>query len=268
MRKDTRDLRLQLSFFAQVCVVALLVCATSQNTWAQSATFRIGENASVVRAAIDFENGDITQAEFDQVMMETTCQNPYARLQDRNRPFLAVINTSNNADEITSVTLNMEEAGFEFGDGDMAGDGFDGLLSMLSTASDDGVQLTSAVYGADNSELQLNFTGLTPNVAAIFRVDIDEPGGVMMFPDYRDAFQGANEGFGRNGDVALLSATFASGTTVDAFFPQEGQISMAGHVEGYHSQTMTPPATSIPEPTAACLLLTGTCGLATLRRRR
>ncbi|MEM8946710.1 MAG: PEP-CTERM sorting domain-containing protein [Planctomycetota bacterium] len=244
---------------------AISFAAVSQ---AQTASFRIGENAEVVRAAIDLENNAITQPEFDQILMVATCQNPYARVQDRNRPFLAVINTSDN-ESITSVSINLEEAGFVFGDGDLAGDGFDGFLSMLAPNSDDGVSLDSASYGGDNTELQLNFSGLTPGQAAIFRVDIDEPGGVFLYPDYREAFQGANEGFGRNGDLANLSATFDNDVTVNAMFPQIGRLETAGQVEGYHSQTMTPPDTSmVPEPASVCLMLAGLCGLsATLRRR-
>lgn len=268
MRNYTKDNQLRVSSQFQIVAATLLLCLASQAVFAQTASFRIGENADVVKAAIDLERNDITQEEFDTIMMQATCQNPYARLQDRNRPFLAVINTSNNADDITSVEINMEEAGFEFGTGDMAGDGFDGFLSMLSSASDAGVQLTSSSYGADNSELVLNFAGLSPGQAAIFRVDIDEPGGVFMFPDYREAFQGANAGFGRDGDLALLTANFDSGASSNALFPSVGRLQTAGLVEGYHSQTMTPPAQSmVPEPTSVCLIMAGFSCLGLLRRR-
>ncbi len=112
----------------QVLALALMFLAVGSAANGQQVSFQIGENAAVLRASLDLDAGLISQAEFDQILMVETCHNPASRLQDRNRPYLSVLNDSANAsDEITTVVLNMQEAGFVFGDGDMAGDGFEGL---------------------------------------------------------------------------------------------------------------------------------------------
>ena len=258
----------QKSTTLHLFAIALTFVVTGGFANAQSASFQIGENARVLRASIELEEGIINQAEYQQILMQETCHNPSSRLQDRNRPYLSVENTSDNGEEITSVVINMEEVGFEFGTGDVTGDGFDGLLSMLSDESDDGVELTSAMYLGDNSEIQLDFTGLTEGLAAIFRVDIDEPAGMYMFPDYREAFQGANEGVGRTGALAKLSATFDTGATVNALFPQVGLVTNSGIPERYHAQSTTSMATSmVPEPSTLVLFLAAVAGTATMRRR-
>jgi len=237
--------------------------------YASAQTFAIGESAAVLRAQLDFSQGQITQQALDQIIFVEACKNPSARLQDRNRPYLSVWNTSNTQGAITSILINMEEAGFEFGNGDVAGDGFAGFLSMLSGQSDNGVTLDSAVFGADTSELQLNFSGLGQGQAAIFRVDIDEPGGVFMFPDFRDAFQGANQGFGRNGDRAILTTAFANGPDTSVMFRQLGRLEGFGRPEGYQHQTMPmPEIATVPEPSSLLLLLAGFTGIAAMRRKR
>jgi len=255
-----------------VGLFALAVASVSQQANAQSsADYRIGENATVLEAALNLDRSLITQEEFDEILFVETCQNPSSRLQARNRPYLSIMNTSTSADPITSVIINMEEAGFEFGDGDVLGDGLDGLLAMLSSKSDAGVELTSASYGADNSEAQLDFTGLTQGRAVIFRVDIDEPSGAFMFPDYREAIQGANEGNGRNGNLAILTTNFSIAGTTETMFPQVGELSHAGRPESYHDQTMTPPPTTttrIPEPSSLLLVLLGLTGIGAVRRKR
>lgn len=251
-------------------LIALFTIAlASMNLSADAQVLGIGENAEVLRAQLDFDQGLITQAALDMAIMKQACNNPASRLMDRNRPYLSIFNNSATEGEITSVLINMEEAGFEFGDGDMAGDGFDGLLSMLSTESDDGVELTGAVLGNDSSELLVSFSGLSQGQAAIFRVDIDEPGAALLYPDYRDAMLGANEGNGRNGDLALFTIDFASGQSTNLVFEQMGLVPNAGLLEGYHTQTMpTPQTTEIPEPTTMCLLFAGLSGIAAMRRTR
>ena len=257
-------------------ILGLLALATmGQYANAQSSVqFRISENASVLKAALDFERSVISQGQYDQILMDASCQNPSSRLQARNRPYLMVQNTSAVPDTITSVLIDLTEPGFEFGDGDVTGDGFDGLLAMLATRnrSDAGVQLTSASYGANRTQLRLNFSGLSQGQAAIVRFDIDEPNGVFMFPDYRVAMQGADRGNG-NGELAAMTTTFGSTTPLSTLavttFPQAVGIENAGHAQNYHTQElMTPPIASVPEPTSVVLLLSSFAGIASMRRRR
>ncbi len=215
------------------------------------------------------QRGEIQQSDFDQLLMAESCKNPAERLQSRNRPWMMVWNTSANDDEITSVEIDLTEPGFEFGNGDYSGDGFEGFLSMLSGRSDDGVSLNSATYGSDSSVLELNFSGLAAGSAAIFQIDIDEPGGTMMFPDYREALLGADTGSGP-GSLALLTTNFSVADSTVQIFPRAGALSTSGITEGYHNQTMVTvtPAGMIPEPTSLLLLLSGLTGLTVVRRRR
>ncbi len=256
------SLKFWIGFFTlAIASVANLALAQS------SVSFEIAETSRLLEASLMLQRTEISQAEFNQVVVAESCKNPSARLQDRNRPWMMVWNTSVTPDDVTSVTIDMTEPGFEFGDGDITGDGFDGLLSMLSTRSDAGVSLTSATYGADNSELVLNFTGLSEGVAAMFRFDIDEPGGLAMFPDFREAMLGADTGSGP-GQMATLTTNFSSGGSNVAMFGRADALSTSGITESYHGQAMTTvvPSTVVPEPTSLILLLAGLTGIATMRR--
>jgi len=258
-------LRLFVGLFALLALVSVAPYANAQS----SVQFRISENHLVLKGALDLERNVITQMQYDTILAEAACQNPFSRLQARNRPFIMVQNTSTVADTITSVLLDLTEFGFQFGVGDVAGDGFNGLLALLSNRSDAGVQITSASFGSDNTQLRLNFSGLSQGQAAIFRFDIDEPNGPLLFPDFRQAIQGADIGNGP-GELATLTTTFGSGAPVGmATFPQAGPLANAGHAENYHAQTMLlPPVVFVPEPTSVILLLSSFAGIATMRRRR
>ena len=259
----------KLNFLVAICALVLASVA-SQVSAQSSVQFEIGESARLLRASLDLQNGDISQVEFDAIKMTETCKSPSARLQDRNRPWMMVWNTSAAADDVATVTVDLTESGFEFGDGDVPGDGFAGLLSMLSSSQTDaGVSLDSAVYGSDTTELELNFSGLSQGLAAIFRVDIDEPGGIAMFPDFREAMLGADTG-GGPGQRATMTADFTSGATTISMFPQAAPLSSSGVAEAYHGQTMSMvvPSTVIPEPTSIALLLAGVAGIVAMRRSR
>ena len=251
-------------------ILALTLVGMANFSFAQSAAqFGIGESARLLEAALDLERGEISPAEYHSIKVAETCKDPATRLQNRNRPWMYVYNTSTVADDVTSVTVDLTEQGFEFGDGDVAGDGFDGLLSMLSYRSDAGVSLDSATYGNDNTELVLNFSGLSQDLAAIFRIDLDEPGGPTMYPDFREAMLGADTGMGP-GQLAIMTAGFTSGNMISATFPMADPLPTSGIAEGYHSQTMSMVETSIPvpEPTALVLLLVGLTSIASTRRYR
>jgi len=234
-----------------------------------SVNYEIGESARLLEASIDLQRGDITQSQFNAIQFAESCKSPSVRLQNRNRPWMSVWNTSGSADDIVTVTVDLTETGFEFGDGDMAGDGFDGLLSMLSSRSDAGVSLDSANYGSggtDTTELILNFAGLSQGFAAIFRIDLDEPGGMAMFPDYREAMLGADTGSGP-GQLATMTTDFSSGASNVIAFVQATPLSSSGIAQPYHGQSMSAIVPSVPEPTTLVLLLAGLTGIAAIRRR-
>ena len=256
----------QIGFVFGMLAIALS-WAVDQAAAQSSAQYEIGESSRLLRASIDYQEGNITEQEFKDIQMVETCKNPAQRLQDRNRPWMSVWNTSTTPDEITSVTIDLKEEGFEFGDGDVLGDGFEGILSMLSFRSDGGVDLDSVEYGSDKTELVLNFTGLTEGLAAIFRVDIDEPGGFLPFPDFRESMLGADTGDGP-GDVAMITTEFGSGASSMLTFEQSGPLSHSGIAERYHGQTMSMIETSVPEPTSLVLFGLGLSGIAVIRRRR
>lgn len=250
-------------------ILGLAIVASSAQAQS-SVKFSIAESSRLLEAALELERGEITQPDFDMVVMAESCMNPSMRLQYRNRPWIMVQNTSNPDDDIVTVTIDLTENGFEFGNGDMVGDGFNGLLSMLSSRSDSGVSLDSVGYGADNSELELNFSGLAMGRAAIFRVDLDEPGGSLMFPDYREVIMGADTGSGP-GSQAMFRTEFASGAKNTSMFARpSGILSTSGLIEPYHGQTMSSvtPSTTIPEPSSLLLLLAGIAGMGATRRVR
>jgi hypothetical protein len=254
------------------CWAIALVASLSMSSVsfaASSVQFEIAEGSRLLEASLMLQKGEISHAEFHQVQHAETCKNPSQRLQDRNRPWMMVWNTSDTPDDITTVKIDLTEPGFEFGDGDIAGDGFGGLLSILSPRSDAGVALNSATYGDNNTELVLNFTGLSADMAAIFRFDIDEPGGALMFPDYREAMLGADTGDGP-GQLALMTTEFSSEATAVSQFAPAGPLSTSGITEAYRRQTMssTTTSTTVPEPSTMVLLLAGFTGIAAMRRTR
>ncbi len=253
--------------YSQALMATVILAATAQAQ--SSVTYELGESARLLEASLKLERGEISQSQYNAIQMDETCKNPFSRLQDRNRPWISVFNTSQSADEITSVTIDLTEPGFVFGDGDSAGDGFDGLLSMLHYRSDDGVELDSATHGEDSSELVLNFSGLTAGMAAIFRLDLDQPGGMFDYPDFRVAMLGADVGNGPGG-LAMLTSEFSSGASNTSMFPRSDGMLDTAMLEDYHAQSMSPiiPSSTVPEPTSLLLLLAGVASAASVRRYR
>ncbi len=275
MKNTHQSYRSSGSLFVRTSKVMLgifalaLVSSASQVEAQSSVRYELGESSRVLRASLDLQRGNISQAEFNAIRMTETCKSPSSRLHDRNRPWIMVWNTSTSSEEIDTVSIDLKEPGFEFGDGDLPGDGFDGMLSLLSNRSDGGVSLTSKSYGSDNSELVLNFSGLSNDLAAIFRIDIDEPGGIAMFPDFRAALMGADTG-GGPGQRATLTTNYSSGASDISRFGQAGALSTSGVAEAYHAQSLSPiePSTTVPEPTTLALMLAALAATAVLRRKK
>ncbi len=272
-----RNLALLLGLFA-LAVTCTAGLAQAQNNF----NIQLGESPRLLEAELHHSQGLLTDADLAEIVMEETCVNPVARYQNRNRFSILVENTSATS-SITSFSLDLVALGFEFGDGDFDGDGFLGELVMDMGRSDPGVSLSGS-FGVDATELVVDFSGLAPGSAAIFRVDLDPSASNttgLLYPDYREAVLGAN-----GNDVALVDVAFSTGLSfTDVPF-------MAGTftenidnrtLEAYHSQSLSGrsgtggPGTfsfgisgggEIPEPSSAVLFLVGIAGMLRLRVRR
>ena len=254
----------------------------------------IGESERLMLAMLQYQREEISHTMVDHIQMQEMCKNPAIRLVDKNRPAILLYNTSDpNVDggqnELTQFTIDLQQAGFEFGNGDFDPDVFDLGLTYLSPFSDSGISISSS-FGTvsdtdptlDPTKLVVDIEGLTSGSAVIFRVDLDRSSSSgLQFPDYREVLYGA-ETLSGVGEAALVTATFEAGSGENAMTATtgfnklgrnfEGAIMNSGLLEGYHAQSdsvmsMQTGGTSVPEPSAALLLLIGTAtGL--LNRRR
>ena len=277
------------SFFAALFVGIVAVAAAGVAHAQNNFNIRLGESPRLLQATLQNSQGLLSNSDLAEVMMEETCVNPVARYQNRNRFSVLVENTSLGQDEaagnsIISFSLDMQALGYEFGDGDFAGDGFLGSLVMDMGRSSDGVTVSGA-FGADASELVVSFGGLTPGNAAIFRVDLDPSASNtsgLRFPDYRDAVLGANDH-----ELALVDVRYSDGDDyVDVPF-NSGDFSDTVDsrlLEPYHAQALAGRlgagpndaillggnvgGPNVPEPASAALLLLGVAGILNMQRRR
>lgn len=283
------------------CLWASLVAAlvawasTPAHAGFVSGSFKIdiAESERLLEAMLKEERREITPVQLNAIHLEESCKNPSIRLIDRNRPAIVLRNISDlsTKNEISQFTIDLQQIGFEFGNGDFDPDPFAGMLTILSNRSDPGITLASS-YGTvsdldlteDRSKLVLDIGGLTPGKALFFRLDLDpNPMTTVAFPDYRHVMLGADVGDG-NGPAApaLISALFAAGEGSDRmttatrpfeFRPGiEEILTTAGLIEGYHSQApsqrySTNGSTEIPEPSTVMLLLAGlACNYLSRRR--
>ncbi len=208
------------------------------------------------------------------VQQQESCDNPHYRVRARNKPAVMITNDAGSAGDITSITLQLNESVYLFGQGDTALDGFDQYIKN-SAYTDAGVDITSS--SVSGSTLTVNFSGLSASKSVIFRIDIDtnDPN-IFPFPDFRTVLFGADTGNGP-GTPAEHTATFTSGdmssttlaTQLDSIV---GQMEFfEGQVRPYHSADPVIPhggGGTVPEPTSAVLFLAGMMSAIALRRKQ
>jgi hypothetical protein len=260
---------------ALALTVACLSCTTAFALINGDYNVMLGESPRYLEAIVKFQRDEITASELYVIKYEESCKNPSIRLWDRNRPAFLVQNTSavGQANEVSSFTIDLTQAGFEFGTGDSAADGFNGQIAFPNVKTDPGVTITGSSYVAgDTTKVQVNFTGLTRGKFAIFRLDLDPiPMVNVVYPDYRTVILGAN-----GNSPALVSATFSEAGQPNASTPFQafnGGIQNnigSGLLEVYHNQSRTEMFDldgTIPEPSSFVLLAVAGMGLASVRRR-
>jgi len=259
-------------------VFAAAAIALASNAPRASAEI-LGTNYSVYVAPSERVLAAVGTAQFDQVLLEESCDNPHLRVRARNKPSIMITNGDSASAPITSFSLQINEGPYFFGDGDSDSDNFTGFIRESIFYTDDGVSVTGSSVSADGAELTVLLDGLTAGKSVIFSVDIDADDPDMFpFPDYRTAFFGAPlTSIADPTAPASFAATYSDGEeskTLGRDFDQQTDpmIYYNGNIRPYHVMDMIEitetPSGQIPEPATWALAMLALGGLKIARRQR
>ncbi|MEM6328957.1 MAG: PEP-CTERM sorting domain-containing protein [Planctomycetota bacterium] len=205
---------------------------------------------------------------------------PLMRIIKRSRPFIEIVNTSDEGVQLTEFRMTIGDADFNFSDD------FFGAFTVLGDSTP-GVDISSTTeMGGDELVISFGGGGLAPGEVVRFQVDIDgDPGvpGMFIHPDYRTVFFDI---YGDdNSDNSVLTANFiatldgdqelqATGVQPDLDKPV-GSAFIAPAIRPYSVMEMVEvtgfedTTVVIPEPSAVLLLLMASAGFgAAFMRRR
>ncbi len=275
-----------IACLAMACVL-MGVTASSANFVDGTYSISVGESERILAAEIELQRGLITPMQLNSVVFQETCMNPSTRLHLRNRFAVSITNDASSQGDISSVTIDLTDAGFAFGNGDIPTDGFNGNYLKETLYFDDGVGVTAVPFLDlnDRSMLTLNFTDLTPGRSVIFRLDLDNNPDNGALTDYRNPLFGVDVGGTGTTTPAEVSATFTSGIGVNqmsqstAFVPfshnfsaaELSALAFAAPIEPYsslsQSEVFGQSGRTVPEPASGAIALLGMAILGSMRRR-
>ncbi len=264
--------RLSVAFLS-VALLLVLSFATRNATAQNNFDFRLGESVELLVADELMEDGN--EAEIQRLFgmthsnleMDVACYDPLTRARFRDSFSVLVENTS-SVNALTSISIDLTAAGYEFGSGDRSGDGFSAGDFILNPGmSSSGVTMT-ARRGSDSSEIVIDFSGLENNGDyAVFRLDLDPINDIegVRPADYRELLLGANEN-----SFALLDVKFSGGSNFTNFQMDAGDFdyeinprrfeayhggSMPGRLGPNGDRTRFEGNVTIPEPSTLALTL-------------
>jgi len=245
-----------------------------------SSTYAVtfSEDERFLNALHAYGNGTMNSNTLNQIESLAACDNPHNRIRARNRPAVLVENDGVSHADLTSFTMRINQAGFEFGSGDVGSPDYLGNHYLASHYLSPNVNILGSSVSTDGSLLTVNFSGLAPGESAIFRIDIDpKNNNGFPFPDYREALFGLGS-LGEAGvnQLGETSATFSMGETSATTAPAtllaaNTAIYINANIRAYHTNDpvgqLGGGGTTIPEPTTATLLAIALLGWSQQRRR-
>lgn len=267
-----------LLFRQPAWLAAIVVLALGAGVHRSSAAI-LGSQYSLSIAPSERVLAAIGTAEFEQVLLEESCDNPHLRVRARNKPSVMITNGDDATAPIESFTLQINEGPYMFGDGDAASDDFTGFIRESIFYMDPDVSITGSSISADGTALTIDFSGLTAGKSVVFSVDLDANDSDMFpFPDYRTVLFGAPMSSIADptapGSFSALYSDGESSRAVGGDFTQQTDalVYFNGNIRPYYAVDMIEvnqdQVGGVPEPGTWALAALSLVGLAGWKRRR